>query len=260
MAATRKDGDGLFGELSLGVLVVLGLFWSGITLLFDGSFFRDAFHQLRALAYSTTQGTVTETDLECISLDEGGSYRPIIKYSYSVAGKQYEGKRRRCDEVEFGPRTAQRIVDGYPVGELVTVYYAPQDPAEAVLRVGLEGVDLFNAMFMLPFNLIMLGLWVEGTRRVCDRLGWPQASRVGTWEDGDKLRVRLSAWQPLCVGAATAGALAFAAGFIVRLAFGSNPSMPVMLTVWAVILGGGLLAYALRRGQLQPLPSKRTAS
>jgi hypothetical protein len=60
-------------NVPLGVLVFLGLFWSGATLLFDGIVVRNAVHQLRTLTYSTTQGIVTQTDVECISLDEGGS-------------------------------------------------------------------------------------------------------------------------------------------------------------------------------------------
>jgi hypothetical protein len=245
MAKNRASRD-----VPFGVLAFFGLFWSGATLLFDGIFVRDAFQQLRTLTCFTTQGTVTQTDLDWIANDEGGSYRPIIKYVYSVAGKQYEGERRRYGEEGFGRRTAQRIVDAYPVGGPVEVHYALHDPAEAVLQVGLEGIDLFHAMFMLPFNLIMLGLWTAGFGKLYHRLYRPQAGGARIQVDGDKLQVRLSSWQPLYTGAAVAGALAFAGVFIVSFGVGSNPSLPVMLIAWAVIVGGGLLACLWHRSRL----------
>lgn len=248
MAKNRASRNAPFG-----VLVIFGLFWSGMTLMFDGILARNAIHQLRTLTYSTTQGFVTHTDLECISDDEGGSYyRPIIKYTYSVAGQEYKGERRRYDEEGFGPRTAQRMVDAYPVGRPVEVHYAPYDPAEAVLHVGLEGIDFFHAMFMLPFNLVMLGLWIAGFGKVYYRLYRPRAGGARIWEDGEKLCVRLSSWRPLYTGAIVAGALAFAGVFIVDCGRGSNSFMPVMLTAWTVIIGGGLMAYLYHHFRLGP--------
>ena len=235
-----------------GVLAFFGLFWSGMTLLFDGIFVRDAVLQLRTLTYSSTHGIVTRTDLECISDEDGQSYRPIIKYAYTVAGKQYEGDRRRYAEESFRLRVAQRIVEAYRVEGPVEVHYAPHDPAEAALVFGLEGTDLSHAMFMLPFNLIMLVLWIAGFGGVYHWLYRPPAGGAKVWAHGDKLRVRLSSWQPLYTGAAVAGALSFAGVFIVIPRSGDNPSMPVMLTAWAVIIGGGLLAYLWHRSRLGP--------
>ena len=258
--APELEGDGgLTGEIPLGVVIIFGLIWSIAALLFDGILVRSAFHQLRALTYPTTQGIVVETDLECISLDEGGTYRPSIRYSYSVAGKEYTGNRRRYEEEGFGPRTARRIVDAYPMGRPVEVHHAPRDPADSVLRVGLEGIDLSNAMFLLPFNLTAMGLWVEVARRICFRRHRARAPKSrtlasgttgsGMREDGMRAPRWLSSWLPLYTGLAVSGALAFAGVFIVGFGYGRYPPLRAMLLAWAVILTGGLSAFLFHRSK-----------
>ncbi len=63
------------------------------------------------------------------------SYRPEIKYTYSVMGNNYEGKR-----IGFGvpigsfESGAKQVVARYPHGTTRTVYYNPQNPAQAVLE------------------------------------------------------------------------------------------------------------------------------
>jgi hypothetical protein len=230
-----------------GVLIVLGLLFSAVTLLFDGYLGGPAFQQLYALKYPATTGVVTHSGSAFVSGEEGGAYRPDIKYTYSVAGKEYQGTRLRYGQPAYGPRTTQRIVDAYPVGKPVEVHYAPHDPTDAVLKAGLEGTDLFDAMFMLPFNLIMLGFWVAAGTWIARRRSRPRAGGAWAWKRGDGLKVRLSLRRPLYTGAAVAGALAFAGVFVVSFGIGTNPSMPVMLTAWAVILVGGLSAFLWRR-------------
>jgi hypothetical protein len=257
MADPHRSDGGLTDSTPLGAVIIFGLIWSITTILFDGILVRSAFHQLRALTYSTTQGLIVETDLECLSLDEGGSYRPMIKYSYSVAGKEYSGNQRRYDEEGFGPRTARRIVDAYPVGRQVEVHHHPRDPADSVLRAGLEGIDLKNAMFLFPFNLIAMGLWVEVARRIHCRRHRARTLESGTSAsvttesrmsgDSKGVPVWLSSWLPVHTGLAVAGGLAIAGVFIVGFGYGSNPPLQAMLVAWAVILAGGLSAFLFHR-------------
>jgi hypothetical protein len=66
----------------------------------------------------------------------GGSYVPMIVYEYQVDGKVYRGQR-----YSFGTQVgtgftgiASRVVDRYPEGSAVDVYYNPENPSEAVLK------------------------------------------------------------------------------------------------------------------------------
>jgi len=222
-----------------GCLLFFALFWSGLTLAFDIFIGRSAFQQIQALGYSTAAGSVTHSEVETVDGDDGPTYRPNIKYKYSVVGKEHLGDRYRYGQWSSGGRSAHRIVASHPVGSHVEVYYAPADPSDAVLTVGVEGMDLFLAMFMLPFNLVMLGFWIALGGEVRQRFFSPSAGGARVSDDGRCVRVRLSLWNPFFSGAIAAGGLAFAGTFVIGFGFGADPSLPVMLVAWGVILGGG---------------------
>ena len=69
----------------------------------------------------------------------GGSYHAKVFYAYQVKGTAYSG-----DRVAYGdygasnPSHAQDIVNRYPVGKRVPVYYMPDEPKECVLEPGLK--------------------------------------------------------------------------------------------------------------------------
>jgi hypothetical protein len=109
--------------------------------------------------------------------------------------------------------------------------------------VGLEGLDLFVMMFTLPFNLIMLGLWIAILGGVRYRLSRPVAGGAKVIDDGRHLRVRLSPLKPLLIGAAASGGVAFILVFVTGFGFGFNAPMVVMLAAWGLILGGGGIVY-----------------
>jgi len=66
------------------------------------------------------------------------TYRAEVVYQFSINGTTLTG-----DRFAFGytpsedPTVAQRIVDEYPKGKNVTVYYRPDNPEECVLQPGL---------------------------------------------------------------------------------------------------------------------------
>jgi len=240
--ATESSSSRLSELGGVGCLFFFALFWSGMTLAVDFFIGRSAFHQIQALGYPVASGSVTHSEVETVSGDDGPTYRPKIRYGYTVAGKEYVGDRHRYGNWSSGGGYAHRIVASLPVGARVEVHYAPGDPSDAVLTAGVEGMDLFFAMAILPFNLIMLALWTVIGGGVRYRLFPSPAGGGRVWEDGRYVRVRLALGKPLYVGAGVAGLAAFVGTFVIGFGFGSDPSLPAMLVVWAVILGGGVLA------------------
>lgn len=236
--------------VGVSFLLIFGLFCSGMTLAFDGFIAWGAWRQFRALTYSTATGRITHSEVEESGGEDGPTYRPNLKYKYHVADREYQGSQYRYGQWSSGDRNAQRIAIEYPVGREVVVYHNPNNPSDAVLIVGMEGCDLFLAMFILPFNLVMLGTWIAAGASVYQRLARPPAGGVKIWDDGFRVRLRLSLIRPLYVGATAAGGLAFAGVFIVGFAFGFNPSMPIMLSTWGLILGGGAGTYLYQHGKL----------
>ena len=227
-----------------------GLSWAGLTLYVDITFAWRTLDQVLALGYSTTHGVVTNTELKRFSGENGESYCPIIRYTYSVAGKEYACDRRRCGKQQrFVKSVAQRILDAYPVGNLVDVHFVPNDPAQAVLQVELEGSDLAAALLTLPINLAMLGFGIAWMERRHRRLHPLPAGGARIGKDGDTLRVQLSSIRPLYVGMTVAGGLAVAAAF---LADKGNPSIPVMVLAWCVVAVGGIMAGLYHRRVLLP--------
>jgi hypothetical protein len=74
---------------------------------------------------------------------EGGdstSYYAVVLYEYVVNGQRYQSNRIRFGlEVGSGwTGMAQKVVDKYPAGSVVQVYYNPADPTDAVLERSAE--------------------------------------------------------------------------------------------------------------------------
>lgn len=226
----------------VGRLLFVAVFWTSITLVFDFFIAGAIFQQVRALTYSTATGTITFSDVESNDSSEGTTYRPNIKYTYVVNDQRYEGDRYRYGQVGTGDRSAHRIVASFPVGSQVDVYYAPNNPGDAVLRAGLEGIDFVLLMFMLPFNLVMLMLWLMALGSVRHRRFRPVAGGARVFDDRGIVRLRLSPLRPTYIGAAVSGGLAFILTFVVVFGLGSNPPVAPMIVAWGIILGGGGMA------------------
>ena len=256
-----KQSSGCFG---LVFMLIVGFFWSVITLACDGVIVWGVFQQLRAVGYSTTQGRIDQSEVE---EDPGGdepSYHAKLKYSYRAADRVYAGSRYRYGLRLSSRPAVQRIVADHPVGKRVVVFYCPNDPQDSVLRTGLGGDDLLVAMFMVPFNLVMLGIWIGVRGSFHTRAAEPFAGGAKVLDDGICVRVRLTSLPPLTAAAIAVGAVSFLGVFIVAFGFGADPTMPVMLMAWAVILAAGLCrlpvsaeeiaAGRLRSGDRQRLP------
>ncbi len=61
---------------------------------------------------------------------------PGIVYQYTVEGTTYRGTRLNFNGHVPTVIRVQRIVDRYPIGQPVTVWYNPVDPSSAVLEPG----------------------------------------------------------------------------------------------------------------------------
>jgi hypothetical protein len=89
----------------------------------------------QASGWPSTNGVVTASSVEARSSgeDEGFTDYPVVRYSYQVGGQAFQGNR-----IALGPETggsgARKTVARYATGAPVTVFYNPQNPAEAILE------------------------------------------------------------------------------------------------------------------------------
>jgi hypothetical protein len=236
---------------TIGCLLVFAIAFSGFSLGFDAVIAWGAFRQVRGLRYARTTGVMTQSEVEEVPDTDGPStYRPKLRYTYSVAGKDYVGDRYRYGRWATSAGWATQIVASHPVGARVEVHYAPADPSDAVLKVGVEGMDLFLAMFLLPFNLVSLAFCIALGRAFSHRPLPPRFGRADFSGGGVGVPGWFSPWRPLYTGGVVAGVLALIGTFGIGFTFGGAPPLPVMLVAWGVILGGGTLGYALHRRRL----------
>lgn len=80
------------------------------------------------------QGTSSQTSVYY-------TYEPAVKYHYIVDGKKYVGDRINFTQTDAykhaqGRRRAENILQNYPVGKKLKVYYDPKEPKESVLVAG----------------------------------------------------------------------------------------------------------------------------
>jgi hypothetical protein len=126
----------------------------------------------------------------------------------------------------------------------VTVHYSPDDPSDAVLHTGIDGGDLFIAMFMTPFNAVMLVIWIVSAIAIRNSRRPPVAGGVQFWDDGFQLRVRLPRFPPWVLGAAILAGGRFLLTFVVAfIGGGFNPSLELMAVVLSLLWLTAFLAY-----------------
>ena len=153
--AKAKSGKGL------GILT-MAMFAAGIFLLAWGGYEMKRAYESRS--WPNTQGTVISSYIDKRSHRDSNKrtsivYTPKIQYQYQVEGKHYTCKRIAFGGESGGKRSkAKKVVDRYPSGKKVTVYYNPQDPKVAVLKAGFS----WGAILAFLAGGIFFGVGVMG--------------------------------------------------------------------------------------------------
>jgi len=199
-------------------------------------------HGLRAQNFSSTQGTITQSEVTTHTGSKGRTnYDADIRYRYEVGHKQFEGDTYRFGGMEASdPESAHATVRAHKVGAPVTVYYDAGDPSDSVLHPGIEGSSLFLLIFLTPFNVVMLAFWRFGGEWIWHWWHGTKPKLVVWSRVGNATRVRLSDATALESGVVAAGAAAFVVAFIGAFAVGFDMSIATALALWAVVLGAGI--------------------
>ena len=124
-------------------------------------------HQSRN--WQTTSGVITESTIVISKDSEGDSmYKPRIRYEYEI-----NGKHKHSHNVYFGGRNissssqyfSQKMINRYPRGKQVKVYYHPRSPQQAVLEAGVTkksfSLFAFGAIFAEMGFFVALIYWLH---------------------------------------------------------------------------------------------------
>lgn len=221
-----------------GFLIFFTLFWSALVLSFDGAIAFKACKQFESGSFPSVTGTVTHSEVQQRTGSKGRTYYvAVVDYKYNVSGQAFWG-----DKLRFGmgqSASAYEIVGAHPVNSPVQVYYNPKNPNESLLYPGITGSDIVMALFLTPFNMVMLGFWAGLYGWARARILKPIAGGVKIIADGMTTRVRLPTIGAIVWGLGTTGLLGFLSVLVVLIGTGAQPSVAaVLLTIAAVYLAG----------------------
>ncbi len=211
------------------------LVWSLIVLVPDGLLLFLTAKNIAAQWYPSVPGEITHS-AEQREVNE--SFDTKVRFRYTVNGQEFTGQRLHFLNLRdvSRPSKAQLTLTRYPVGQQVDVIYNPNDPSDSALDRTLNGMPLSFALFLLPFNLLMLGGWKWISRRVRGLRSLPLR------REGDRWFVLPTNGQPWVVALTIASLLSFVAIFVVGIG-GWSDDLTVMIAVWMAIVALSSLAY-----------------
>ena len=110
--------------------------------------------------WKKASGVVLESNLTSFrSRNSRGNYttkyRPHIAYEYQVDGQAFNSDRLAFGSESTSESNGRKKIANYPVGSEVTVHYAPDNPAKAVLETKAYG---FISNVLLGLFFIALGI------------------------------------------------------------------------------------------------------
>lgn len=83
--------------------------------------------------WPSTMGNVIMSTIDRRSTSEGYTDYPVVRYSYQVGGQAFQSMKL-APGPEVGGTGARKVVEKYPSGAQVMVFYNPQNPSDAVLE------------------------------------------------------------------------------------------------------------------------------
>lgn len=224
-------------------LLIFASFWSTLVLLFDGMAGHNLWKQFESSHYPFTMGQITHSEMTINRGRKGTSYGVNIQYRYEVNGHSYSGARFRYGTTTSDQGSALEAVNAHAVGSQTRVYFNPGNPEEAVLSPDVQGSDLMLLLFLMPFNMVMAGLWTAFGAWLRQMIFHPIAGGVKLIIDGPRTSIRLPQYGALLLGMVTAGLLSFISIFVVGFSTGFRPSLTVACLVLLLVIGAGVAAY-----------------
>ncbi len=248
--ATRGGG--------VGGLLFFTLFWCGITGIFVGVLGNSVYRSLDAQRrYAATTGTVLASRVQEHS-GKSTSYGFDIRYRYVVNDQSLESQRYTFGALSSsdGYQHANALVNQYPPGSTIRVYYDPQKPSEAVIDRVLNPVMGFLFLFLQPFILVGLGMLSacvcypftrHSFNRFLNASSTELPAAIPSWgtllqvPNGYLIQPHIGVAEALTATAVGYGFTCFVSIFVVGFLFGgfSHPNLKVV---------GGALIVALTAG------------
>lgn len=226
------------------------LFWTAITGVFLVVVGYGLGNQCRTLYFASTTGTV-DSIVQTVHHGKSTTYGVAVSYHYTVNDRRYDSDRLRYMQGSSSRQWAAEWIGRLPVGSHPTVYYNASDPRQAVLIRGPEGMDLFLALFMTPFTLVMVMMWVGTVQRWRKTKGF---LGLRILEADAITRIRPSGWMAVGMGVMALGVSAFVGIFVVVIGLVTSDnriSLALPGGVWVGVLSIGAGAAIYKYGRIR---------
>ena len=109
-------------------------------------------------SWPMTSGTITKSEVDSWMKDGKTQYGAVIKYTYQLEGKEHISYTIGVNSSSSNSNMSavKKLVQEYPVGKTVDVFYDPELPDSAALIPGVRAGDVALAGGMLLFAVIGL--------------------------------------------------------------------------------------------------------
>lgn len=217
--------------------------WSAGTLTFDGIAAWGLFKQFDSLTYNEVPGIVTKSETQVDHDSDGTSYRLMLEYSYEVDGIGYTNDRRQYGFESSGRKDVERMAKEYIIEKSIVVYHNPADPEDSVLVRGVSAMDFFLPLFLLPFNLIMIGMFSFTVVAPVRRWFRKRPVTIKVWQRDVIWFAKVYSSLPVVAAGVTALAISFVSIFVVGLGQLLLPAWTLIIPAWCLVIVGSLVAY-----------------
>ena len=144
------------------------IFFAAGTFFFWMTFLAPLIESYQAKSWPSAKCKITHSKVKVHADSDGNSYKPIVKFEFTVDGINFKGDRPTLQDISGSKKWAQRVVKRYPLGTIQTCYFDSNPPQKSVLSRDFElsfyTFSLFPLLFVVVGGFIM-GAGVRGLRK-----------------------------------------------------------------------------------------------
>lgn len=117
-------------------------------------------------SWPKAEGVIKESEIQIVEKAGSTQFKAHVLYEFTVDGKKYTSTKINYDLMSSSERPAvEELVNRYPKGQQVSVYYQPDAPSESVLEPGLVQwlipVSIVLCLISLGVPLFILVQWLR---------------------------------------------------------------------------------------------------
>ena len=145
----------------VGMLVLLG-FLLGVLLLLFAPY--ELYRAQQARDWPYREGIISQSTIHQTS-GRRRTWQPLLRGQFVDNGESFVITRIRYGDFLFGESHSRRLIQPYPIGSHVKVYYDPEQPNERILdsqapyTPGLLALSIGAGLVAMPFVLYGWGRW-----------------------------------------------------------------------------------------------------